>query len=113
MKVPPQENSRTNANAGTETASPDTGQMMSAPAFGLTAGPAVANETVQLAANDTDPGEAVTDASFYYVSKSDANIRSDANPASVTSAKIPIGTKMKDQPPFLGSRFFKRIIFRV
>jgi hypothetical protein len=50
----------------------------------------------------TDPGTGVEDALNYYVSKGDANIRSNSNPASVTSAKIPIGTKMKRVRTFNG-----------
>ncbi len=106
MKVNAPENTATNANPMMEMDGNNSTTTKAAPAFSLTANPSTnLSQTAQLQENDqdTEPGEAITDALNYYVDNGDANIRNNTNPASVTTAKIPAGTKVKRLRTFNGN----------
>ncbi len=95
MGAPELQNNLTTASPQVETADPVGGETMSPPDFSLSASPVNTTDVAQLQTEDTDPGEAVTDAGSYYVSKGDATIRKNDDPTKFTSSEIPIGTKVK------------------
>jgi hypothetical protein len=98
MKVNAPENSATNASPMLEVEGKTTAATKTPPAFNLTTSPAAGGQTAQLqqaSTTSTDPGVAIADERNYYVNNAAANIRDNTNPAKVTTAKIPAGTKVK------------------